>query len=190
MTRTEGLVVVDRLAFLRMARRSGRLAGPRNGESPDSVFRRYRGFDGGVWPVQEHPQFATTEGLADEADRAAVEAYLRTLPNAVDCDLLLLVRASAAGFEGAPRPEWSFAGLDVGFFESEWSHFSVVLNEVIFGNIPELVSFTDKLGPYLLFESLDDALALASAHMRIANAGGDVEQGDFEPMAVWLPVHT
>jgi hypothetical protein len=188
MNRTEGLVVVDRLALLRTARRAGRLAEFRNDEAQEGVFRRYRGFDGGVWPVQAHPQFATTEGLANEADKAAVEAYLRALPNSADCDLLLLVRGNAADFVDAPRPGWSFAGFDVGFFESEWSHFSVVLNEVIFGNIPELVSFTAKLGPCLLFASLDDALALGAAYRRVANAGGDVEQGDVQPIAVWLPL--
>jgi hypothetical protein len=187
MNRTEGLLVVDRLALMRLALRADRLKGLRDGEAPEAVFRRYRGFDGQPWPVEAHPQFRTDGGLAGVADRRAVEAYLRGLPNAGDCELLLLVRVDTAAFKGTHRAGWSFAGFDVGFFESEWSHYSVVLHQVIWGRLPELASFANRLGPYLLLGALRDALALVSAHERVRAAGGDVEEGAVQPMAVFLP---
>src|SRR5262245_24022583 len=93
------------------------------------------------------------------SDLPRVQDYIRNLDQSKECDIILL-SWPVATLEGARDLCWSFAGIDVGCFESEWSHFSVILNEIIFGVHDELRAFAERLNENLLLPTLEDVLPL------------------------------
>jgi hypothetical protein len=189
MNRRIGILVVNRLELMGRAVRAGVLAKRKPAvEIPgEEVFRRYRGFDGVPWPDLEHPEFRTENGLAAVTDWELVIQYARKLSQREDCDLVLLARLGTDD-ERVRQSGWTAAGFDLGYFDSEWSHFSVVLNEVLFGVHSELRSFASRLNEHLLLGTLEDAIALLAERNRLAGTGVDLEQGDLmEPIAVFLP---
>jgi hypothetical protein len=129
-------------------------------------------------------------GLVETAinDLSLVVQYMSKLPNADECDLILLGPSGST----APREElgWSPAGFDVGYFESEWSHFSVILNEVLFGVHDELRSFASRLNEHLLVETFEESWTLLKDRNRLARLGADLEQASrLEPIPVFLPYY-
>ncbi len=71
--------------------------------------------------------------------------------------------------DDAPPPHFSFLGFDVGYWESAYNHFSVVMNEVIFGKSDCLTSFFKKLNCNLLFDSMELAHQLISNRLKVSN---------------------
>lgn len=188
MNRRIGILVVDRFELMRRAARVGVLAKRKPAvEIPsEKVFREYRGFDGVPWPDLEHPEFRTEDGLAALGDSALVDQYVRKLSQREGCDLVLLARLGA-DVEIVQKSGWTAAGFDLGYFHSEWSHFSVVLNEVLFGVHSALRSFGSRLNEHLLLGTLEDAVALLTERNQLAATGVDLEQGDLiEPIAMFL----
>src|SRR5689334_23259500 len=123
-----GLVVVNRLDLLRLARRGGSRLSPAVEMEPEEVFRRYRGFDGIFWPEKDEAGLEEIDGLAELRDLPLVETYFGKLTCKDECDLL------AVGPPGARLgADWIPAGFDLGYCEFDGGHFSVVLNEILFG---------------------------------------------------------
>ncbi len=176
MVNSEGIVVIDRVELMRQADRAGVLAkrAPAVALSSEEVFLRYRGFDGRHWPVRDGRAFVTDSGLAAAKDWGVVSAYAAALPNCSDCEVVFLARQGGE-LDRSPIAEWSLLGFDVGCLESEWSHFSVILNEVIFGVHPELRKFADSLNEHLLFSTQEASLSLIVERNRVAAEGKDVE---------------
>jgi hypothetical protein len=187
MSGRSGLLVINRLELMRRGLQAGVLSkrSPAVRLSTEAVFRRYRGFDGLPWPVMQ-AVFQTEHGLAAINDLSLVVQYMGKLPHADECDLILLGPSGST----APREElgWSPARFDVGYFESEWSHFSVILNEVLFGVHDELRSFASRLNEHLLVETFEESWTLFKDRNRLARLGADLEQaGRLEPIPVFLP---
>jgi hypothetical protein len=151
------------------------------------VFRRYRGLDGEVWPQKEHAEFPIEDGLAAIEHWSLVNQYVRKLASANECDVIMLARLGPR-LDSVQQLGWSFAGFDVGYFESEWSHFSVILCEVIFGVNSELRSFCSRLNEHLLLSTLEDARALLTERSRLVRLGRDLEEEppQMETLAVLL----
>jgi hypothetical protein len=188
MRREPGILVVNRFDFMRLAARAGTLRSrkPAVELSPEEVFRRYRGFDGLVWPELEHPEFLTEEGLAELTDWSLVKQYVQKLARPDECDVIVLA-ALGSRFEDIQRLGWAPAGFDLGYFESEWSHFSVILNEIVFGVHAELRAFAGRLNEHLLFATLEDATATLTERTRLFGLGKDLEQAtQVEAIAVFL----
>lgn len=144
------------------------------------VFVRYRGLDGRPWPDLESARFELEDGLADIAEWPAVTAYLDRLPSRDECDPVVLA-PQLVNIDRIQYPGWHLAGLDIGYYESECSHYSVILNEVIFGAYDELRRFAGVLNEHLLLSSPADARELLAERSRLAAHGADVEH---EPPAM------
>src|SRR5262249_28040258 len=155
--------------------------------SAEEVFRRYRGFDSEPWPMEGHTSLHGEDGLGDPSELRSIEEYAGKLPSTHESDIILLVRRGPSD-EDTLRLGWECIGFDVGFFESEWSHYSVILSEVIWGTIGELRSFAGKLNEHLLLNDIGDAQALVRRHDVLASQGEDVEVGEMEPFAIYVPV--
>lgn len=188
MSRRVGILVVNRFELLRRGQETGALSkhvAPRE-MTHEEVFRRYRGFDGLAWPQLEHPQFRTEDGLADAGDAAGVDAYVETLPRRDECDVIALARMGVS--DAVVRPQgWCAAGFDLGYFQSEWSHFSVVLNEIIYGTRLELRRFVSALNEHLLIPTLEEAVEIIKERERVAATGADLEEAaHIEPIAIFI----
>ena len=140
----------------------------------DSVFRQYRGLDGDIWPELEHSSFEIEDGLADVEKSSMVDGYVDSLSCRDECDVIVLCRAGA-DVRRVEQLGWIAAGFDVGYLESAWSRFSVILNEVMFGMHEELRSFAARLNSSLLFAAHSDALELIAERRRLATLGKDLE---------------
>jgi hypothetical protein len=181
-------LVVNRFELLRRGQKSGSLPAqvPAQETTHEDVFRRYRGFDGLAWPEVEHREFLTTEGLADVGDLQLVDAYLDDLPTRDECDVVALAPTGAT--DAVLRAQgWRAAGFDLGYFDSEWSHFSVVLNEVLYGACLELRRFAGLLNAHLLIPTLEQSIEIMKERERVAAAGADLEEAAcIQPIAVFL----
>lgn len=174
MPRNTGLIVVNRLEFMRQAVAAGLTRNPAAGADIQEAFRRYRGFDGVLWPKSPPSLLDLNSGLADFHKLSAVLAYVRELPQHEECDVLLL---SPVRDRVIPPPDncWTPVGIDVGFYESQHTHFSMILNEVLFGAQETLRRFAGLLNTNLLFPSIDSATAGVEEHERLARDGARVE---------------
>jgi hypothetical protein len=184
--KTPGVLVVNRPALLRQALAHGGLEKrvPSCNCTHEDVFSRYRGFDGQAWPALEHAEFQTEEGLASLADLSAVENYLGRIDRSDECDLIVL--ASPDLNPDDVPVGIHFLGIDLGFFESEWSHFSSILHEVVYGLEAELRAFSERLNEALLFDTIHDACDLQATRERLVRSGADIETcAAVEPVAIY-----
>lgn len=169
-----GLLVVNRLALFRLARRGGNPKRQASvGLDVEEVFRRYRGFDGMAWPSLEGSSIRIEDGLAKQSDLSSVLQYLALIPEGGECDLI----GVASGEESIwTKIGWRRLGIDVGYYDSEWSHYSIVLNEVLFGADEEMRTFSARLNDSLLFEDEKAVAELYSARKRAIAKAIDIER--------------
>jgi hypothetical protein len=191
MTRTTGLLVVNRIE---MMRKTSRVLASRTPALPlaiDTIFHRCRGLDGNVWPELEHPSFQIEDGLADIPDWSHIRKYAHELPCHAECDIIALSMADV-DFTLMQRPGWTAAGFDVGYLASEWSRYSVILNEVLFGMYDELKSFAARLNENLLLPTLEDGRELIVERARLFALGRDLEREPpaVIPITVYVPIHS
>jgi hypothetical protein len=182
MMRACGILVVNRPEMWRQASRRA-VQRPRSPAVPltgPEVFVRYRGLDGRPWPDLEQAPFELEDGLADIARWPEVTAYLDGLASRDECDPVVLAH-QLVNIDRIQHLGWHLAGVDIGYYESEYSHYSVILNEVIFGAYDELRRFAAVLNEHLLLSSPADARELLAERGRLAAQGADVEH---EPPAM------
>jgi len=175
--RQRGILVVNRMEMMRRIPRGAGgalVVSPSLELSVEGVFRCYRGFDGVLWPDGDELPFGVEDGLAAIEEWEAVSRYLRGLACRDECDVVLLSRGV---FDDGQVRElgWSRAGIDVGYCESEYSRFSILLNEVLFGRHDALRGFASRLNSCLLFDALDDARELLAERARLVAANLDLE---------------
>lgn len=177
MMRQHGILIVNRME---MMRRMPRGAGGEPAMRPSlelsvgSVFRCYRGFDGVLWPDGDELPFSIEDGLVAIEEWGAVGRYLKRLACRDECDVVLLSRGGLD--DGRVRDlGWSRAGVDVGYCEAEYSRFSVILNEILFGRHDALRRFAARLNRCLLFDTLQDARELLAERARLVAANLDLE---------------
>lgn len=190
MLKRSGIVVVNRFESLRRALTFRvlplRLALPRM--THVDVCARYRGFDGVVWPEPVPEGLHVTDGLVANDKLLLVESYVAALEYPEEWEILTLV------VQGGPHPgdvgdAWRFVGYDVGYYESTGGIFSVIMNEVLYGQYPELTDFAAQLNEHLLMGSRQAAESLVTAHEQLAEKGADVEyDGRMYPVEVHVRV--
>lgn len=173
-----GVLVVDRGWLLDKARSSGMLHSRKPEAfgmgSGEDTFQRYRGFDGLAWPGGAPRSIPVVEGLAEiDLLRAAVH-YASVSGRGWDVVVLSAMRLD---MEVVVRQHLVFRGFDVGFFESEWSHFSSLLNECLFGSNERLRSFAARLNSSMLFANEADAGVYLNVRDEMARSGVSLESG-------------
>jgi hypothetical protein len=189
MTASSGIIVVNRADLLRLAMRSGSLTNrlPATGGDHNTTFLRYRGFDGVVWPEPQHPEFQTEGGVASLADLTAVEAYIQHLVRQEECDLIGL--RAELGQGAFATSHWRSIGFDIGYFESESSHFSVILNEVVYGTSPEMIRCASLLNNHLLCPSREQGEEILASRRRAERLGADLERiQNAEIIEIFVPL--
>jgi hypothetical protein len=175
-----GLLVVDCSWLYRRALPAGTLRRqpPALDLDPEDVFERYRGFDGQAWPNGELLGFVGESGLAPITSFAEVLGYMRLLPTGT---------AALIAIGESPGGTFQLAGFDVGAFLSRYAHFSVLLNEVIFGTLDELRGYAGRLNSNLLMPSAAQAQDLLALRARLHDSGADLEDMgvQMEPVPVY-----
>ncbi len=167
-----GLVALDRAA--KLAEWEVALAERRASVnmSPDQVFAAYRGIDGQPWPS---PPFSGWEdrGVVPLTELENVNAIVEAAGLGHSIDVVALVPGSDAG--AMTESGWELLGYDIGYLESTYSHYSVLLHEVIYGIHSSLREHSRALNANLLLSSHDEGVALLDTRAMVAAAGGDIE---------------
>jgi len=181
---TTGIIVVDRMAFLaEISARGGIGRSSAIGLADAAVFRKYRGFDGVVWPAPV-TGFDLVNGRAPVSCLDAVREYVSATSCPEDCDILLITDCAAEPPHA--DAEVRFLGFEVGYFESDVSHFSSLLNEVIYGVEVGMTSLYACLNASLLLSSLSQVSELLSARVKLRSLGADLEEGElFQGYAIY-----
>jgi hypothetical protein len=150
--------------------------------SLDEVIARYKGFDGAVWPGAHFDDLPKNEfGLVDASHFGTLKDVFAGLRKEDRLDLIYL---AAGGTDRVPdRTTNSLLGYDFGYFASPVDKFSVILNEVIFGQYEELRRFGSELNQHLLLPSYQTTRFLAAARSNLHRRGADLE-ADIEPVSV------
>ena len=179
---TSGILVVNRLAFFRRIAQKGRI-GTRSlplGFTAEDIFMRYRGFDGDAWPSLDTGTFVREDGLASTDDWPSVRQYMIGKD---ECDAIVLTDVDGK----TPIEGWVRLGVDLGYFQSPWSHYSAVLNEILFGTQPDLRCYTERLNADLLFVTMDECRAALAARNDLRSRGADLESEEVGPIVVFAP---
>jgi hypothetical protein len=169
-----GLLVVDRFDFLRANAPFVPKRHPVGNLTHERVAAEYAGFDGSVWPELDEAEVPLENGLAELVELRNVLSYVRTLPYAAHLDVLAVAREPGPTKE-ALDPGWTCVGVDIGYYESQWSYFSVLLNEVLYGVNPALTALVDDLNEHLLCNSQEQAAAILTVRNALLKGGADLE---------------
>ena len=143
--------------------------------SSDDVARRYSGFEGDLWPGTLFAKVPKNEfELVEQGGLDMLRRILADLGRSDEYDLIYLECADLSRGLGRVEPS-RFLGYDCGYFESSFNKYSVLLNEVIFGEYDELRSFAGQLNEHLLFQSPEPPRFLAKARENLLAKGADLE---------------
>lgn len=170
----KGLLAVDRERLYRLALNAGVLGGRAPAVNlPDrEVFHAYRGLDGQWWPEPPGEGLAVSDGFAPLSLLHEVDRYAgRCGPS---CDVIVIGSTENVAVAGVSE-QFECIGFDVGTCESEWSHFSCILNEVLYGTDPELRAIASLLNGQLLLPDMTAVNALLVARRNASERGADLE---------------
>jgi hypothetical protein len=137
------------------------------------LAKNYAGFDGVSWPNLECSPHEGSDVPAPLNQFSLVERYFSSLSTGSGARLIALTEPSSSG-AGLPE-NWRLLGFDAGWYRASYSHFSLILNEVICGRYNELITFRNRLNEHSLFSELKMVEELVAAHDAMERAGADVE---------------
>ena len=154
----------------------------------EAVTARYGGFDGKLWPAPDPPPL--TSGLAPPFFAKEVQRYFDRIrqPNT---SLLYVHFATDRRPDFAHDLTMEFCGFDYGTLVSEYSHFSSILNEMIYGVYGEMQSLVPILNSSLLFPSLHDVSRAHAVRSLLVGRGAHLETMEpdltFQAIAIFRP---
>lgn len=161
--------------------------GPRAERTPavplshEEILLQYRGIDG--WPVEgDEPRGADSEGSLSAS--GLLSSYSEALEraqsqaNPARCDVLLVSRDSVPSRLPNLPAQFDLLGYDFGFLCTASYSYSVVLNEVLYGQYPELRRIASDLNQHLLLPSTTAMQDLIETRARLIAGGADLETLD------------
>ncbi|HEU4886921.1 MAG TPA: hypothetical protein VFV49_03470 [Thermoanaerobaculia bacterium] len=169
MERSSGLLLVERYAAAKPTA-IGRL--------PEEAMRAYRGFDGIAWPGETIRDVEIRDGLAPVTEFEKIMSYYEKADDGA-LDLVYFPSDDGDDISG-----FVFAGFDIGYFESEYLYYSVILNEIVFGAVLDLTSFGVKLNESLLAPTEEVCSELLQRRLKVLGTTADVERGPEEMVAI------
>ena len=175
----EGYLLVRRVNWLAERSAALPLVRPPGIACPlEDVWRTYRGFDGEAWPgLEDTDTLGLVHGLVPPGDLRLLEPRIREQWSQPSHELLYLRSLDAGAESKAPPLQDGLAllGSDFGYYESEHSHYSALLHELLYGTYDELRQFASRLNAALLFENATDAWAFGRTRDTLLQRGADLE---------------
>ena len=142
--------------------------------SVDQVVKKYQGFQGDL--IRCAPLKDNKLELGED-----IQYFLNQ--GARENHLALCITENSLKIPQTYKNLVYFVGFDVGVCEQEKTIYSSLFNEVLFGNIDELIVYKDALNEHLLLPSEALALQYIITHDQLSAEGKDVE--DYEKMNVY-----
>jgi hypothetical protein len=142
--------------------------------SVEQVLSQYQGFEGDLiemLPIKE-----------DVGEQKEVIKKCKTFYSNPKHVVLFIV-SSGDSLPKFLQATTHFVGCDIGICEEDKTIYSSVFNEILFGNVPELISQQKKLNENWLFPEILSAEKYVALHEMLAGQGEDVE--DYEKLAIY-----
>lgn len=148
----------------------------RRGDTPlgraSELLDRYRGMEGVPMPVADSP--LALEGFGSWTSLDELQRGRDSSGENLDLICVVPMPMKPAGV--AVIPGFDFCGYDCGVFASSDFIYSVILHEVLFGRLPDLVRYAACLNDRCLFDEWNDAATLMAVRDRLSDsAGGALE---------------
>lgn len=145
----------------------------------DQVVDKYLGFEG---------EFVLSYPLLDDQElmRAQTQDFLEVKDS--DNELILNVIEEPDLMPSVIKKQSHFLGYEVGFCEYDATIYSSIFNEVLFGNVQELISYKEVLNEHLLLPDRALAAEYIKLHDELSARGAHVE--DYFKMVIyeiWKP---
>jgi hypothetical protein len=172
------LIVAQTLNF-----RTAEKAGRKNvlGLSPHEIEERYVGLDCEPWPEDASPpSMGEFAGLAPLSELPLVQQRYLALKRRDPSARLLYLAKCDIGEPRDPSPPNGFEslGYDYGFIDSQFNHYSVLANEVLYGLYERMASFAAHLNGRLLLPTFDLIRFLNRVRNELLEEGADLERWD------------
>jgi hypothetical protein len=155
----------------------------------DLVEKRYRGIEGEPWPqLDESGDVQLVDGLAPLEQLSRVKAYYDRLPSGPTYDLVYCQFGVRSETRQELPEQFVFCGYDYGFYGSEWSVYSVIFNEVVYGLYSSMQAFAKLLNECLLLPSYDVVQELERIRNHMLSVGSDLEQAEIcRAISIYAP---
>lgn len=142
--------------------------------SVEEIINKFQGYEGEVvevYPIKEN-----------DLDLHEIIKLFYEITN-LDNHLLLYVSTESRGVPNVIKEQAVFVGFDAGLCDEEGNIFSSIFHEILFGKVPELVLFVDRLNENFLLPDRSTAEKYVEIHNAISAQGRDVE--DFMSMVIY-----
>jgi len=138
------------------------------------VLKKYQGFEG---------DFLNLFDLNDDSKaNSEVISQSSKIKNENNC-LMYFVISDFEQVSALIEKEAVKVGYDVGVCEEDATPYSSIFNEILFGNLNELIEYRKKLNEHFLFESYDIAVSYVDLHNELSLKGKGVE--DYQSMQIY-----
>jgi hypothetical protein len=183
----QGLLVIQNLSHPSRLQTLGEephvLCYPSYGE----IWHRYRGVGGRhAWPDIGSPPPPLVNGLAPVDAIESCRVYWEAAKKKYPRDKINLV--AIGDVEANNEVQFAFLGYDCGYYESEYNHFSAVLNDLLFLIVKEFEPFQHLLNKNLLFQSHVEAEAFLEKRKSLLMQGYPLETD--ETSFSTIPIHS
>jgi hypothetical protein len=143
------------------------------------IKHKYRGVGGQhAWPDIGNPPPPLIDGLASVDSIVFCRAYWEVAKKKYPRDQINLV--AIGDVEANNEVRFAFLGYDCGCYESEYNHFSSVLNDLLFMTIKDFEPFHHLLNKNLLFFSYVEAEAFLAKRKILLMQGYPLETDETE----------
>jgi hypothetical protein len=142
--------------------------------SVEKVLSQYEGFEGDL------VEMLLIKG--DEEEQKEVIKKCKIF-HSIPKHVVLFIVSSGNSLPRFLQATTHFVGCDIGICEQDKMIYSSVFNEILFGNVPELISQQKNLNKNWLFPDILSAEKYVALHEMLAGRGEDVE--DYEKMAIY-----
>ncbi len=186
----EGFLVIRRINYFSDNRYSTKESKPSIKKDCDEILKNYKGIEGEAWPLDTNMlDKYMVRGLASLEMNEEIVAYHNEAAKKYLCDLLYISTDSTLNLIDNLSDKFSYCGIDYGLYTSEYNNYSVIFNEVIYGQYEEMREFAKFLNDDLLLPSVEVIKEICKIRKMLVLSGADLEtceQGEkFGPIFVF-----
>ncbi len=142
--------------------------------SVEQVLNQYQGFEGDL------VEMLSIKGNEEEQKEVIKKCKIF---HSIQKHIVLFVVSSGNSLPKFLKDTTRFVGYDIGICEEDKTIYSSVFNEILFGNVPELICQQKNLNENWLFPKILSTEKYVALHEMLASRGEDVE--DYEKLAIY-----
>lgn len=150
--------------------------------SEKGIAEKYRGIDGRPWPQEISPILLRDNGLASTSQWPILATLAKEHSNDRVYDAVVLCKSPLTA---ARNLYLEFLGFDFGFYDDEYSVYSSIYHEIIYGSVADLRRYATRLNESLLLPTAIDVDEYRKTRESLRTIGHDIEQEPCYEIAIF-----